>query len=80
MNTSMVVKIALIATPIMKRRRNPLWRLGCRFVSKIESRTSPTPPTKDPKTASEPKIRSLVRRCGINLQRIKCQPHGVELP
>lgn len=72
MHTSAIVKIALIATPTMKIRRNPLWRVECRFVSKIERRMSPTPPTKDPKTASEPKIRSLVRRCGINLQRITC--------
>jgi len=65
--TSRTLKIALIATPTMKTRRNTLCRLGWRLVSKIARSMRPNPPMKEPRMANDESTCSRLRMVGINL-------------
>lgn len=59
--------MALNTTPTIKTRRNILWRLVWRFVSKTDNNINPHPPINELSIARMLKARSLFRIIGINL-------------
>ncbi len=64
----MQVKIAESATPTINMSKKPLCRFGCRFVSNMERKMRPMPPTTDPNTARTLKTLSRRRIVGISLE------------
>lgn len=75
--TSAIVKMALKPTPTMKTSRKTRCKLGWRFVSKMDKRSKPMPPTNDATIARQDSTRSRRRISAIKLHSSQLNPELV---